>query len=110
MKSFKGLVNADINGVFMNPKEFAVPHRVNGKVINCVVDDDILAERLSTQSNQEYFDGVFKSQRLIFIEKNQLPHVPVVGELFRLDGDRYTVKNVADNMGVLDITIESNDQ
>lgn len=109
MSAFKDAVNADINNVFINALEFAEPHNINGKLINCVVDDDILEERLS-RTNQEYFDGVFKHRRLVFVEANELPHVPVVGELFRLDGKRYTVANVAENMGVLDITIESNDQ
>lgn len=109
MSAFKDAVNADINSVFINTAEFAEPHNVNGKLVNCVVDDDILEERLA-RTNQEYFDGVFKHHRLVFIETNELGHVPVVGELFRLDGKRYTVSNVAENMGVLDITIESNDQ
>lgn len=109
MSDFKDAVNSDINSVFINALEFAEPHNINGKLINCVVDDDVLEERLS-RTNQEYFDGVFKSRRLVFIEKDQLPHTPVVGELFRLDGHRYTVVNVAENMGVLDITIESNEQ
>lgn len=45
---------------------------------------------------------------MIFVAKNDLPRVPVKGELLRLDGERYLVDEVAENMGMLEITIQDN--
>lgn len=107
MSAFKDAVSSDIKGVFINALEFADEHTINGETVICVVDTDLIKER-GTPSSSEYAEGVFLEQISIFVDKDDLPRVPVKGEMLRLDGDRYLVDNVSENMGVLEITIEDN--
>lgn len=107
MSAFKDAVANDIKGVFINALEFADLHNINGNMVNCVVDRDVIKER-GTPSSSEYAEGVFLEQIMIFVAKDDLPRVPVKGELLRLDGDRYLVDEVYEDMGMLQITIEDN--
>ena len=115
MSAFKDQVAKDIQGVFINPLEFAEQHQI-GVVglfdpipVDAVVDQDVIEERKGRTST-EYAEGVYSSQIMVFVKAADLPNQPVRGQLFRLDGERYLVDNVASNMGVLEITIEANDQ
>ncbi|AHN84823.1 ATP-binding sugar transporter family protein [Vibrio phage phi 2] len=107
MSAFKDAVANDIKAVFINGLEFADEHTINGQTVTCVVDRDEIKER-GTPSASEYAEGVFIEQVMIFVAKNDLPRVPVKGELLRLDGERYLVDEVAENMGMLEITIQDN--
>lgn len=108
MTTFKGAVQADIDNTFLNVSEFADWHDVNGEQVNCVVDKDILQERKSAGSS-EFTPGVFQHQILVYVAAADLPRRPVRDELFRLDGDRYLVADCAENMGMLEVTLEAND-
>lgn len=106
--SFKDEARKDIQRVFVNPLEFAEPHDIDGTTVLCVVDDDVIDERQGIGRTQ-WMDGVYIDMRLIYIEKDLLPRKPVRGQLMRLDGERFIVQKVAENMGVLEITIEANE-
>lgn len=108
MIRFKAAIAADIKAVFINGLEFADEHDINGQAVLCVVDRDVAQER-NGPSYAEYAEGVYRSQIVVYVAADDLPERPVRGELFRLDGDRYLVDEVAENMGVLEITIEAND-
>lgn len=108
MSAFKDAVAADIHGVFINPVEFAETHLINGQRVVAMVDRDILKER-SPPSSSEYAEGVFLEELLIYVADADLPRKPVKGELLRLDNDRFLVTEVAENMGVLEITIRANE-
>lgn len=106
MSRFKDQLAKDIKSVFINPLEFAAPHNVNGSTVDCVVDSDLLEERGGARS--EFVEGVFVSKKMIFISAEDIEK-PVIGQLFRLDGDRYTVYDVAEDEGLLTITIGANE-
>jgi hypothetical protein len=108
MTRFKDAVAADIKGTFINALEFADLHDINGTELLCVIDGDIIQER-NARTYSEYAEGVFKSQKMVFVAVDDLPERPVKGEIFRLDGELYMVDECAENMGVLEITIEAND-
>lgn len=109
MSAFKDAIAADIKAVFLNGLEFADEHNINGNTVLCVVDDDIIDEHAS-RSSPDYVDGVFTNQKMIYAAESDFSNPPVRGELLRLDGERFMVVKVARNMGVLEITIEANDQ
>lgn len=108
MSAFKDAVAADIKGVFLNPLEFADEHLINGQRVTAMVDSDIIKER-NAPTAAEYAEGVFLEEKLVYVAEGDLLRRPVKGELFRLDGERYLVKEVAENDGVLEITIISNE-
>lgn len=103
--SFKTQVAKDITGVFINPSEFADEHDVDGVMVQCVVDDDIIEERTGGQVSVGY-DGVFKTEKMLYIEESFFAQRPIEGERMYLDGDLFTVKKVGANMGVLEIQLQ----
>lgn len=108
MSAFKDAVKADIKRVFINPLEFADEHEINGDAVLAVVDRDVIKERQQPTAT-DYAEGVFMEEILVYVEADDLPRKPVKGELMTLDGERYLVKEVAENMGVLEITIIANE-
>lgn len=102
--SFKAQVAKDITGVFINPSEFAEEHDVDGQLVNCVVDDDIIQERTGGDQSMEY-DGVFATEKMLYIEETFFTRRPIEGQRIYLDGDLFSVKRVASNMGVLEIEL-----
>lgn len=107
MSGFKDAIASDIKAVFLNSLEFADEHNINGNPVVCVVDRDVIKER-NAKTYSEYAEGVYLEQIMIFVAKDDLSRVPVKGEMLRLDGQRYLVDEVSENMGMLEITIEDN--
>jgi hypothetical protein len=106
--SFKAQLEKDITGVFINPSEFATEHNVDGTLVDCVVDDDIINERTGLDSNLEY-DGVFVVKKMLYIKESFFSKKPLEGQRIDLDGDYHYVKNVSTNIGMLEIELERND-
>lgn len=108
MSRFKDQVAADIKQVFINPLEFASLHNIDGQDVNAVIDRDVIKERQAPTA-AEYAEGVYKDEMLVYVATGDLRRTPVKGQIFRLDGEIYLVAEVAENMGVLEITIEANE-
>lgn len=108
MSAFKDAVNADIKRVFINLLEFADQHNINGQMVDAVIDRDVIKERQPPTAS-EYSEGIFLEEILVYVAADDLQRKPVKGEIFRLDNEMYLVKEVAENMGVLEITITSNE-
>lgn len=108
MSAFKDAVAADIKRVFINPLEFADWHNINGDNVLAVVDRDVIKER-QRPTAAEYAEGVFLEEILVYVDASDLSRKPVKGEIFRLDGEMFLVVEVGENMGVLEITITSNE-
>lgn len=106
--SFKAQLEKDIAGVFINPSEFATEHSVDGTLVDCVVDDDIINERTGLDPSMEY-DGVFVVRKMLYIKESFFVDRPIEGQRIDLDGDYYYVKNVSANMGMLEVQLERND-
>lgn len=109
MIGFKDALAKDVKSVFINGQEFADAHMIDGVEVLCVVDSDIIAERES-QIRSESVEGVFASKKMIFVDENDLPSVPVRGQRLSLDGEWYFVNDVDISAGILQITIEANEQ
>ena len=62
--SFKDCVAADIHGVFLNAKEFADTHTIDGREMDAVVDDDALLERDAARGGV-HTDGTYRTRRLL---------------------------------------------
>jgi len=105
---FKAQLEKDIAGVFINPSEFATEHNVDGTLVDCVVDDDIINERTGLDPQLEY-DGVFVVRKMLYINESFFSAKPIEGQRMELDNDYYYVKNVSANMGMLEVELERND-
>lgn len=104
MSAFKDAVQADIRATFLNLEEFGDIHAVNGVPLPCVLDTDVLTE------GHPALEGVFLNVLTLYVKTSDLPRRPVEGELLYLDGKMHIVRRVAEEMGVLVITMEANEQ
>jgi hypothetical protein len=102
MSSFKDMVKAD-RGIFLNIDEFGEVHKVEGKSITVVIDDDKLRER---QGGAEV--GVAESSLLLFAYVEDLPPRRGAGESLNVDGREYIVNDWSEDMGVAQIALGQN--
>lgn len=108
MSAFKDAVKADIKQVFINLLEFADVHNINGEEVAAVIDRDILKERPNLTTSVEA-RAIFEEEIHIYVAYDDLVRKPVKDEILRLDGAIFIVEEVAENMGVLEITIRANE-
>lgn len=85
---------------FLNQDEFAEIHDINGQNIPCIVDRDVLKQRVS--------EGVYSAELVLFVKETDLGYRPVTGQHLRLDNELYLVYDCAENAGMLEITLEAN--
>lgn len=90
--------------MFINPREFADEHCLNGDTVVCVIDKDL------TQAAKDSFVGVFVNAVTIYVATEDLAVRPVEGEMLELDGVFHTVRSVNAEGDVLVIVAEVNEQ
>lgn len=100
--SFKTQIAQDISSVFINADEFADTHNIDGVDVVCVIDTDILHERSSMVP-----DAVFGNQIAVHIKASALTEKPVHNQLMRIDDGLYLVREIAENMGMYTLTLDS---
>jgi hypothetical protein len=100
--NFKAQLQKDIN-VFFNVSEFADSHTLDGKVINCVVDNERLIER----SKKEY-DGISVGELLIFVKENDINKNLKQGMPIVFDGKQMSIFNIRKDMGIYEIILSQN--
>lgn len=100
--NFKEMVEADIYGVFINGREFADTHDLDGVECLAVVEYDQTKKRSNLSSRN--FDGLHGDFATVAVKKSELARIPVQGQNFKLDGKLYKVISTNDDMGI--ITIE----
>lgn len=100
---FKEMVAEDINNVFENLDEFAETFKWNGGsgatyTITAVMDDDKLMKEYSSE-----FDLLPTGSHLLHVAASQFKTRPKVSDAVKLNNNLYTVNEIIDNMGMLDI-------
>jgi hypothetical protein len=73
MPGFKDYIAKDLD-VFFNPEEFSESHKINGKDITVVIDNDQLKER----TKKEY-DSITVGEIQTFVDRQRLWECPVLG-------------------------------
>ena len=101
--SLQDQIFADIDAVFLNTDEFATEHEINGIMLKCVVNDDLLLERSDAAAQ-----GVYLGEKLIFLNASLLPGKPAIGSRMTVDGKPYFVRNLVENMGMYEIRLGAN--
>jgi hypothetical protein len=105
-KSFKEILNQDIENVFLNTLEFADIHNVDGKDMPVQIDDNEVIER--EKKAKSNMDGVYVKQKLIYVKAKDFGSLPAIGRQIMLDGKRYLVIDSTDEYGLYTITLEGN--
>lgn len=105
MNSFKDFLEYD-NDVFINSEEFAETHTVNGKEMDIVVDDDLSKERNNKTTDSQ---GLYTSEKTLFIKKDDYGEKPVIYGTLNLDGDIYTISDVEDDGSMYIIDLVANE-
>lgn len=106
--TFKESLVNDLSKVFINTLEFADKHYINDDEVDCIVDKNITEDSKSNRISNYDREGIFVRQILIYVKKEDIEK-PVEGERLKLDGELYLVNHVAENNGLLEITLERND-
>ena len=100
---FKAMVAADRRSTFLNLAEFGDKHRIDGKTVTAILDDDTLRER---QGGQEL--SVAESSLLLFAVVEDLPPRKPAGETLNIDGRLYIVDDWREDMGIATVTLGQN--
>lgn len=98
--SFKEMVTKDVRSTFLNLEEFGEEHRVEGKTITAVIDENALKER---QGGQEL--SVAESSLLLYAAVEDLPARRPAGEGLNVDGREYIVNDWSEDMGIATVAL-----
>lgn len=99
---FKDMVAEDIKQTFLNQKEFADAHVVDGKEVLLVIDNDELKRR---QGGQEYV--VEESSTLFYCESKKLPKRKP-GQTLKVDGRVCLIDDWKEDMGMTTVVLREN--
>lgn len=101
--NFKDQVKQDIQDVFLNEKEFADEHEINGKKMPCVVDDSALED---APGKPDSILGIFGEQTTLYVKSELYGSTPNRDAAITVDGKRYRIIGSSEDMGVYKIVIE----
>lgn len=104
--NLKDIIKADVKDVFLNTEEFSDTHIVNGVPMAVQIDDIEQIER-EKRRNQN-MDGIFVSQKLIYVSAEEFGPLPKQGTVLTLDKRTYRVADAISEDGVYSITLEAN--
>ncbi|MBQ9229076.1 MAG: hypothetical protein IJ680_07720 [Paludibacteraceae bacterium] len=101
--TLKDLIAADVDRVFFELDDFAELHRIEGKEISIVIDNDQLEKM-----KQGQILGVAESDMLIFAKTSDMPKRKAPGSLLNVDGRELIVDEWTENKGVTQIALRQN--
>ena len=98
---------------FLNINEFADKHKLTIRGVDyldveCSVDKNIIDSANAKQISSYDREGVFVRQVKLFVKLSDVEK-PVEDEQLFIDDEMYIVKNVSENIGMLEIDLERND-
>ncbi|MGO4369625.1 hypothetical protein AB4Z21_02290 [Paenibacillus sp. MCAF20] len=93
----------DMQQTFLNPHEFADIHTVDGRQIRAVI-----AEDTDNQHPLNYSEGVSLVRIIAYFDAFELGVRPRKGVMMTIDGTKYEVIRVSDEIGIYVVTLEAN--
>lgn len=99
-KSLKDLIASDIDLVFIQLEDFGEVHKIEGKSITIIIDNDTLV----TMKNGNIL-GVAESDTLIFARTEDLEGEKAPGSALNVDGRECTVDSWTENLGITQIAL-----
>lgn len=103
MSAFKDMLSADLRGVFINSDEFGEQWRIEGKLVNVVVDTDELKER---QNGQDL--AVAESGTLFYANAADLPPRRAAGSNLNVNGRICLVDAWSEDAGLSTVVLREN--
>lgn len=106
--NFKETIATDITNVFLNLSEFADEHKINGKTMRAIIDDDTLDGEISVKfhgDRQQSAGGLYNGGIALYIRTADLGK-PKPGALLEIDGRNYIVVSTSEQDGIYKITIQ----
>ena len=97
------MIRNDLDTVFFNLDEFAEHHRVEGKKIAVVVDNDQLNKLKKGQ-----ILGLVEADMLIMGREGDFPANLEPGRLLNVDGRELLVVNSGKDMGMVEVALSQN--
>lgn len=101
--NFKEQILKDLDTVFLNLDEFAETHRVEGKKITVVVDND----RLNKLKKGQIL-GLVEADMLLMGREIDFPARLEPGRLLNVDGREMIVANSGKDMGLVEVALRQN--
>lgn len=101
--NFKEQIQKDLDAVFFNLREFAELHRVEGKQISVVVDNDQLNKLKKGQ-----ILGLIEADMLLMGREGDFPANLEPGRLLNVDGRELIVANSGKDMGLVEVALRQN--
>lgn len=96
----------DFDDTFFNLNEFAELHKLDGKEIPVVVDNETLLQLNLGKTADS--DGIFQDNKMFFVQEKYLEEEPVIGQIMEFDGEAYQVGNVLEDFGGYTIILKGN--
>ena len=107
MRTFKDQLDIDINQTFLNYKEFADYHLINGEKILCVVDTNTINTRGYNRASS-FNDGLYECDVVVLYNYESYPKVLVTDSECYLDNRKYHVQHFSCDNGMVELRLESN--
>ena len=101
--SFKDQIQQDLDAVFLNTDEFAELHRIEGKEIPVVVDNDQLVKL-----KQGQILGLVEADLLLMGKESDFPADMEPGRLLNVDGRELLVATSGTDMGLIEVALRQN--
>ena len=104
---FKDFVAKDIRSVFLNPAEFGSLHRIDGRTLCILVDDNEMSEREKRTPSNDELDGIYKRKLLFYALAKEFGPLPAIGRLLTLDDRKYRIIDAVNEDGIYSISLEA---
>ena len=102
MPGFKDYINQDL-AVFLSSTEFAESHKINGRMLNIVIDNDRLMQR-----SKKEFDGISVGELLYYVSAAEYGDPPKVDEIQMFDSRQMQVFDVRVDTGIYEVILRGN--
>ncbi|MRN51986.1 hypothetical protein [Paenibacillus monticola] len=103
MKGFKDFLAEDIQRTFLNQNEFADPYIIDGVEVKASLDSVS-----DSRHPLAYAEGVALVTHVLFVSMTELGYKPEPEQRMVIKDQRYRVDQVAEEMGMLTISLEAN--
>jgi len=101
--SFKEQIAKDLDNVFLNTDEFAELHRIEGREIAVVIDDD---RRKKLKQGQIL--GLVEADMLIMGKTADFPKDLDPGRPLNVDGRELLITDSGEDMGLVEVALSQN--
>ena len=108
--TFKEQIAVDNKTVFMNEDEFSETHQINGVEMPCIVDNNEMVDREKRYryNHSLYSDGIYITQKLIYVKAEDFGPLPAIGRLLTFDKRSYIITDAINEDGIYSLCLEAN--